>query len=92
VALRAEAAVLAGSPHARDRAAAARGVVAGNPVATAIVERAEALLHDDEKRLLATADAFDAAGCPYQAARTRMLAGDGGAALAALSLFARPVS
>ena len=41
VALRAEAAVLAGDPDARDRLAAARTIVAGNPVASAIVERAE---------------------------------------------------
>ena len=40
VALRAEAAVLAGSPDAADRLAEARTIVAGNPVAGAIVERA----------------------------------------------------
>ncbi|MEV4443797.1 AMP-binding protein, partial [Streptomyces sp. NPDC049577] len=44
VALRAEAAVLAGHPDARDRVAAARALVTGNPVATAQVDRAEALL------------------------------------------------
>ena len=86
VALRAEAAVLAESPDANRRLTEARAVVAGNPVASAIVERADALLHHDEKRLLATADTFDAAGCPYQAARTLKLAGDGGMALAALGL------
>ena len=86
VALRAEAAVLAGSPVAAARLAEARTIVDGNPVAGAIVDRAEALLHADEKRLLATADAFDAAGCPYQSARTLVLAGDGGAALAALGI------
>ena len=67
VALRAEAAVLAAT-RARDRVAAARARVAGNPVASAKVERAEALLDGDRPRLLATADAFDAAGCRYQAA------------------------
>jgi hypothetical protein len=41
VALRAEAAVLAGHPAARDRVVAARATVAGNPVACAQVERAE---------------------------------------------------
>ncbi|MGN9911201.1 ATP-binding protein [Phytohabitans sp. LJ34] len=75
VALRAEAAVLARSPEAADRVAAARAVVAGNPVAGAIVDRAEALLDGDAKRVRATADAFDAAGCPYQSARSLLLAG-----------------
>jgi hypothetical protein len=91
VALRAEAAVLAGHPAARDRVAAARATVAGNPVASAQVERADALLDGDLPRLLATADAFDAAGCRYQSARTLVLAGGehataGAAALAELSL------
>jgi predicted ATPase/DNA-binding CsgD family transcriptional regulator len=89
VALRAEAAVLAGHPAARDRIAAARDTVAGNPIASAQVERAEALLDGDLQRLLATADAFDAAGCRYQWARTLVLAGGehataGAAALAEL--------
>ena len=65
--------------------------MAGNPVAGAMVERAEALLDDDRARLLATADAFDAAGCRYQSARTLVLAGGehaarGAAALAELGL------
>ncbi|MET9506732.1 LuxR C-terminal-related transcriptional regulator [Streptomyces sp. NPDC006622] len=77
VALRAEASVLAGHPDARDRVAAARGAVAGNPVATAQVERAQALLDGDVARQLAAAAAFEAAGCPYQAARTLVLAGPG---------------
>jgi hypothetical protein len=91
VALRAEAAVLAGHPAARDRVAAARATVAGNPIASAQVERAEALLDGDVSRLLATADAFDAASCRYQWARTLVLAGGehataGAAALAKLGL------
>jgi predicted ATPase/DNA-binding CsgD family transcriptional regulator len=95
VALRAEASVLAGIPDAGKRVADARAVVAGNPVATAIVERAEALLGNDQERLLATADAFDAAGCRYQAARTTVLAGGdhadrGAAALADLDLAPMP--
>ncbi|WP_344579975.1 ATP-binding protein [Nonomuraea roseoviolacea] len=89
VALRTEAAVLAGSPDARDRLAEARTIVAGNPVATALVERAGALLVGDHEGLLATTDAFDAAGCRYQSARTMVLAGGdhaerGAAALADL--------
>ncbi len=86
VALRAEAGVLAGSPDARDRLAEARTVTAGNPVAGAIVERAEALLDGDRERLLATVDAFDAAGCRYQSARTLVLAGGGHAAAGAAAL------
>ncbi|MFE9104480.1 ATP-binding protein [Actinomadura geliboluensis] len=91
VALRAEATVLAGAPDAGRRLTDARKLTAGNPVAGAIVERAEALLDGDTKRLLATADAFDAAGCRYQSARTAVLAGGehtarGAKALAALGL------
>jgi hypothetical protein len=91
VALRAEASVLAGHPDARDRIDAARSVVAGNPVATAQLDRAQALLDGDLPRQLATAAAFEAAGCPYQSARTLLLAGSdhaaaGTAALAGLGL------
>ncbi|MGV9385243.1 ATP-binding protein [Nonomuraea sp. NPDC003707] len=91
VALRSESAVLAESRNARDIVAEARTVVAGNPVAAAIVERAGALLDGDQEALLATTDAFDAAGCRYQSARTLVLAGGdhadrGAAALAALGL------
>ncbi|MEU6867589.1 LuxR C-terminal-related transcriptional regulator [Streptomyces sp. NPDC046876] len=90
-ALRAETAVLAGQADARDRIAAARPVVAGNPVATALVDRAEALLDGDLPRLLATAAAFEAADCRYQWARTLLLAGGehtatGASALADLGL------
>jgi hypothetical protein len=49
--------------------------VAGNPVATALVDRAAALLDRDRDRLLGALPAFEAAGCPYQAARTLVLAG-----------------
>lgn len=91
MALRAEAAVLAASPDARQLITEARAVVAGNPVAVALVERAQALLDEDQERVLATAAAFDAAGCRYQSARTRVLAGGdhavlGEAAIADLGL------
>ena len=91
VALRAEAAVLAGDSDATRHLTAARPVVAGNPVATTILDRAAALLDDDHARLLATAPAFETAGCPYQQARTLILAGGataatGNAALTALGL------
>ncbi|WP_276615492.1 ATP-binding protein [Nonomuraea basaltis] len=86
VALRAEAAVLARGSDVGDRLAEARTVVAGNPVATAIVERAQALLDNDQERLLATVDAFDTAGCRYQSARTLVLAGGDHAARGAAAL------
>ena len=75
VALRAEAAVLAGHPDATHHLAAARPIVTGNPIASAILDRAAALLDDDHERLLATATAFETADCPYQRARTLILAG-----------------
>jgi hypothetical protein len=91
VALRAEAAVLAGSPDASDLLAGARTIVAGNPIAGAIVERAAALPDNDQERLLAAAEALDAAGCRYQSARTMVLAGGehairGAAAVAGMGL------
>jgi predicted ATPase/DNA-binding CsgD family transcriptional regulator len=75
VALRAEAAVLAGHSRANQHLAAARPVVTGNPIATAILDRAAALLDGDPRRLLAFAAVFEASGCPYQRARTLILAG-----------------
>ncbi|MEE1759826.1 ATP-binding protein [Streptomyces sp. SP18BB07] len=91
VGLRAEASVLAGHPEARSRVATARNLVAGNPVATAQLDRAQALLDGDLPGLFAAATAFDAADCPYQSARTLLLAGGehtatGTAALTALGL------
>jgi predicted ATPase/DNA-binding CsgD family transcriptional regulator len=86
VALRAEAAVLAAHPDARNHLAAASAVVAGDPIGTAMVRRAEALLDHDREQLLATVPAFDAAGCPYQAARTLLLAGGDEAELGARAL------
>jgi hypothetical protein len=80
----------AGHPDA-NHLAAARPIVAGNPIATAILDRAAALLDDDHERLLTTATAFETAGCPYQRARTLILAGGdtastGNAALVDLGL------
>lgn len=59
------------------------------------MERAEALLDKDQKRVLATTDTFDAAGCRYQSARTMVLADSdhaarGAAALADLRLAPMP--
>ena len=87
-ALRAETAVLAGRPDARVRIAAARTLVAGNPVASAQVDRAEALLDGDLPRQLAAAAVFDAAGCRYQSARTLVLAGGEHAATGEAALTA----
>ncbi|GLZ78479.1 hypothetical protein Afil01_32860 [Actinorhabdospora filicis] len=94
VALRAEASVLTGHPEASDRIGAARAIVAGNPVAEALLDRARALLDGDRDGLLAAAASFEAAGCGYQRARTLVLAGGehaaaGADALAELGL-ARP--
>ncbi|WIM99801.1 LuxR C-terminal-related transcriptional regulator [Actinoplanes oblitus] len=75
VALRVEAAVLAGHPKAADLLTETRPLVAGNPIAGALLDRAAALLDDDGKAVLATAAAFEAAGCPYQRQRTLHLAG-----------------
>jgi hypothetical protein len=91
VALRAEAAVLSDHSDATHHLAVARPIVAGNPIAGAILDRVAAMLDDDRERLLATATAFEAAGCPYQRARTLTLAGRdtesaGNAALADLGL------
>jgi predicted ATPase/DNA-binding CsgD family transcriptional regulator len=95
VALRAEAAVLAGHPEATRHLAAAGPIVAGNPIASAILDRASALLDEDRERLLATVTAFETAGCPYQRARTLILAGPdtastGHAALVELGLPPAP--
>ncbi|MBB5791479.1 ATP-binding protein [Jiangella mangrovi] len=87
VALRAEAAVLAGRSDAGALVDSARPTVGDNPVAGAILDRAEALAADDHERLLATAAAFEAAGCPYQRARTLLLA-DGDAAAAGHAVLA----
>jgi predicted ATPase/DNA-binding CsgD family transcriptional regulator len=74
-ALKAEAAVLIGQADAGERLVRARTIATDNPIATAIVDRASALLEDDRDALLTTSAAFGAAACPYQQARTLVLAG-----------------
>jgi len=74
-ALRAEAAVLAGHPRAGHHLAQARASAGGNPIATALTGRAEALHRADRAALLAAAAAFTEVGCPYQRARSLVLAG-----------------
>ncbi len=73
----AEAAVLAGREDAASRIARARAAAVPNPVAAAMIDRAEALLSGDTAALPAIADRLDALGSPYQAARTLLLAGNG---------------
>jgi predicted ATPase/DNA-binding CsgD family transcriptional regulator len=85
----AEVAVLAELPDRRERLDRARFITANNPVAAAIVDRAEALAAGDTDRLLAAAAALDTAGCRYQWARTLVFAGgearaEGEAILAAI--------
>jgi predicted ATPase len=71
----AEAAVLAGHPDRRSRIDRARFIARENPIASAIIDRADAIDSGDVDRLLAAADALHDAGCHYQQARTLVLAG-----------------
>jgi len=73
-ALWAEAAVLAGRPDAAERIDRSRYAARDNPIATAIVERADALAARDHDRLVRFAITFAQLGCPYQQARTGKLA------------------
>ncbi|MDX6207794.1 MAG: hypothetical protein QOE24_185, partial [Frankiales bacterium] len=73
-ALAVEAGALTGAADQRALSDAA-DTVAGNPVASAIVRRAQALAAGDRSGVLATADGFEDAGCHYQSARTLVLAG-----------------
>ena len=59
----------------RERLERARFIVGHNPIASAIVDRAEAIDAGDTDGLLAAAAALDAAGCRYQRARTLVFAG-----------------
>jgi hypothetical protein len=60
---------------AADRLRRARLATAGNPIATAIVDRAAALTAGDRDGLIAAAVALQDAGCRYQWARTLILIG-----------------
>jgi hypothetical protein len=80
-ALAAEASVLSRQRDAAQRLAVALRVAEGNPVATALVERAEALAAHDTARVRAAGEALRAAGCRYQWARSLLLSGDGDDAL-----------
>ncbi len=69
----AEAAVLTGHRDTNGRIRRARQMAQGNPIATAIVDRAAALAGD--RSVASAATALAAAGCRYQWARTLILAG-----------------
>jgi predicted ATPase/DNA-binding CsgD family transcriptional regulator len=73
-ALWAEAAVVTGHPDAAVRIRRARLDTLGNPVAAAIVDRAEALA-GDRAGLAPAASSLAAAGCRYQWARTLVAIG-----------------
>jgi hypothetical protein len=73
-ALWAEAAVVTGQPDAAARIRRARMATRDNPVAAAIVDRAEALA-GDRAGLAPAAAALAAAGCRYQWARTLVAMG-----------------
>lgn len=75
LALRAEAAVLDQADDAQLALTQAKAATTGNPIATAITTRAAGLRHHDRDALHAAADAFRQAACPYQWARTLVLAG-----------------
>jgi hypothetical protein len=76
-ALWAEAAVIGEREDAADRIRRARLSTAGNPIATAIVDRAAALMTKggDRDGLTTAAAALHAAGCRYQWARTLVYIG-----------------
>jgi predicted ATPase/DNA-binding CsgD family transcriptional regulator len=74
-ALLAEAAVLTGAADASERLRAARSTCVGNPVASAIVDRAEVVQRHDVDALADLASRFTAIGAAYQAGRTLLLAG-----------------
>jgi predicted ATPase len=95
-ALKAEAAVLTHQNDARERLDRAHAIAEGNLIASAIVDRADALLIDDRDGVLATAAPFDAAQCPYQRARSLVLAGgdanvEGVAMMTAMGIASPPL-
>jgi hypothetical protein len=70
----AEAAVLDRRPDACARIHRARQATGANPIAYALVERAAALAAGDRTAAENLAATFEALGCPYQQARTVVLA------------------
>lgn len=74
-ALTAEAAVLAGAPEAVMLLDRAERVCTRSGVLSLLVRRARALAAEEASTLAGLAEHLDALGAPYQAARTRSLAG-----------------
>ena len=70
----AEASALASVPHLEERLDRALTATCDNPVAGALVRRAEALAHDDLESVAALATTFDELGAAYQRDRSRQLA------------------
>ncbi|KQW47352.1 hypothetical protein ASC77_12850 [Nocardioides sp. Root1257] len=92
----AEAGMLAGVPDVEDRLARAATSTRDNVVASLMVERARLLASGDRAGVAALTARFHELSCPYQAARSRELAGlapvpSGPEALAALSEREREV-
>ena len=77
-ALWAEASGLLRLPDVDERLQRAASVARGNDVALAMIERTEALVHDEPDRLAGLAARMAAAGCAYQARRTAELAAPAG--------------
>ena len=73
-ALWAEAAVLAHEPDAAARIVRSRRAARDNPIATAVVDRADALATGDRDALVRLAISLAQLGCPYQQARTGLMA------------------
>jgi len=73
-ALWAEAAVLDHRPDAATRIARSRRAVRDNPIAAAIVDRAEAIATGDRDTLVRLAITFAQLACPYQQSRTGRIA------------------
>ena len=71
----AEASALASVPDLEERLGRALTATFDNPVAGALVRRAEALAHDDLESVAALATTFDDLGAAYQRDRSRHLAG-----------------
>ncbi|MFC7494104.1 MULTISPECIES: LuxR C-terminal-related transcriptional regulator [unclassified Nocardioides] len=96
-ALWAEAGVLTDAPDLEDRLARATRAARGNGIAELMIGRAAALARGVTDGFASIAERFEALGCPFQADRTRALAGpsaaeaDVPAVLAALSAREREV-
>ncbi len=73
-ALWAEAAVLIHHPDAAARIVRSRHTTRDNPIAAAIVDRAEAIATGDRDALVRLGITFAQLGCPYQQARTGQIA------------------